>query len=97
MAPRRSPVGAHVSAAGGLLQALPRAEAVGAGAMQLFGSSPRAWVAPPDDPEGDAAFAAAKRATAQFFATRLLSQVPSLLANVRESAAEAMAADVAAF
>ena len=59
MTPRRSPVGAHVSAAGGLLQALPRAEAVGAEAMQLFVSSPRAWAAPPDDPEGDAAFAAA--------------------------------------
>ncbi|WP_043112470.1 acyl-CoA dehydrogenase family protein [Solimonas flava] len=43
----------------------------------------------------DVAFAAAKRVTAQFFAARLLSQVPTLLANVRESAAEAMALDVA--
>jgi 2-methylisocitrate lyase-like PEP mutase family enzyme len=43
----------------------------------------------------DATFAAAKRATAQFFATRLLSQVPSLLANVRESATEQMQLDIA--
>ena len=46
---------------------------------------------------GDAQFAATKRATAQFFAARLLSQVPGLLANVRESAGESMAADVALF
>lgn len=45
---------------------------------------------------GDAAFAASKRATAMFFATRLLSQVPALLGNVRESAGELMALDGAA-
>jgi len=44
----------------------------------------------------DAAFAANKRATAQFFATRLLSQVPALLANVRQSAEPLMALDAAA-
>lgn len=47
------------------------------------------------DAGGDAAFAAAKRGTAQFFASRLLSQVPSLLANVRQSAEPLMALDVA--
>jgi len=54
---RRSPVGAHTSVAGGLAQALPRAEAVGSEAIQVFVSSPRAWAPPPDDPDGDAAFA----------------------------------------
>ncbi|HEX4894698.1 MAG TPA: acyl-CoA dehydrogenase family protein [Solimonas sp.] len=43
----------------------------------------------------DAGFAAAKRATAQFFASRMLSQVPALLANVRESATPLMQLDVA--
>jgi deoxyribonuclease IV len=58
--PRRiSPVGAHVSVAGGLLQALPRAEAVGAETMQIFLASPRAWAPPPPDPAGDEAFRAA--------------------------------------
>lgn len=58
--PRRlSPVGAHVSVAGGLLQALPRAETVGAETMQIFLSSPRAWAPPPPDPSGDDEFRAA--------------------------------------
>lgn len=59
MPTRRSPVGAHVSVAGGLRQALPRAQAIGAEAVQVFVSSPRAWAPPPPDPDGDAAFAAA--------------------------------------
>ncbi|MES0874544.1 acyl-CoA dehydrogenase family protein [Sinimarinibacterium thermocellulolyticum] len=42
---------------------------------------------------GDAAFAKTKRVTAEYFATRLLSQVPALLGNVRESAASIMALD----
>ncbi len=46
---------------------------------------------------GDAAFAKTKRVTAEYFATRLLSQVPALLANVRESAAPMMELDAAAF
>jgi deoxyribonuclease-4 len=54
---RRSPIGAHTSVAGGLAQALPRAEAIGSEAIQVFVSSPRAWAPPPDDPDGDAAFA----------------------------------------
>jgi alkylation response protein AidB-like acyl-CoA dehydrogenase len=39
---------------------------------------------------GDAGFAKAKRITADYFATRMLSQVPALLGNVRESAASMM-------
>ena len=59
MARRSSPVGAHVSVAKGLVHALPRAAEVGAEAIQIFVSSPRAWSPPPPDPDGDAAFAAA--------------------------------------
>jgi deoxyribonuclease-4 len=45
-------LGAHVSAQGGFTEALSRAEAMGATAMQIFGSSPRTWsVRMPD--EGD--------------------------------------------
>jgi deoxyribonuclease-4 len=57
MSRRRSPVGAHTSVAGGLAQALPRAESIGSETIQVFVSSPRAWAPPPDDPDGDAAFA----------------------------------------
>ncbi|MFA5938593.1 MAG: acyl-CoA dehydrogenase family protein [Sinimarinibacterium sp.] len=39
---------------------------------------------------GDATYAKTKRVTAEYFATRVLSQVPALLANVRESAAPMM-------
>jgi deoxyribonuclease-4 len=54
-----APVGAHVSVAGGLARALPRAADIGAETVQVFLASPRAWAPPPPDPEGDAAFAAA--------------------------------------
>ncbi len=36
-------IGAHVSAAGGLPKAVGRAQDIGAEAMQIFASSPRAW------------------------------------------------------
>lgn len=36
-------IGAHVSAAGGLPKAVGRAKDIGAEAMQIFASSPRAW------------------------------------------------------
>jgi deoxyribonuclease-4 len=36
---------------------LPRAEATGSEAIQVFVSSPRAWAPPAADPDGDAAFA----------------------------------------
>ncbi|TAM88191.1 MAG: endonuclease IV, partial [Jatrophihabitans sp.] len=58
MARRSSPIGAHVSVAGGLAAALPRAAEVGAEAIQVFVSPSRAWAPPPADPDGDARFAA---------------------------------------
>jgi deoxyribonuclease-4 len=58
MTHRPSAIGAHLSVAGGVAAALPRAAAVGAEAMQVFVSSSRAWAPPPADPDGDAAFAA---------------------------------------
>lgn len=37
-------IGGHVSAAGGLKNAINNAEAIGANAIQIFGSSPQTWV-----------------------------------------------------
>jgi deoxyribonuclease-4 len=59
VARRSNPIGAHVSVAGGLLHALPRAEAIGAEVLQIFLASPRAWAPPAADPVQDAEFAAA--------------------------------------
>jgi deoxyribonuclease-4 len=53
-----APVGAHVSVAGGLGQALRRAAEIGAETIQVFLASPRAWAPPPPDSAGDAAFVA---------------------------------------
>ena len=52
-------MGAHVSVAGGLARSLPYAAKIGAEAVQVWLSSPRAWAPWPADPDGDAAFAAA--------------------------------------
>jgi deoxyribonuclease IV len=51
-----APVGAHVSVAGGLLRALPRALEVGAEVAQVFVANPRGWAEPAPDPIGDQAF-----------------------------------------
>ncbi|HEY1075511.1 MAG TPA: acyl-CoA dehydrogenase family protein [Fontimonas sp.] len=45
----------------------------------------------------DTGFAEAKRVTGEFFASRMLSQVPALLANVRASAAPMMELEAALF
>lgn len=58
MARRVSPIGAHVSVAGGLARALPRADAVGAEAVQIFVANSRAWAHPPVDPAADEEFRA---------------------------------------
>jgi deoxyribonuclease-4 len=50
-------IGAHVSVAGGLAKAFGHADGLGAEAIQIFVSSPRAWTPPPPDPDGDASFA----------------------------------------
>jgi deoxyribonuclease-4 len=58
--PRRPAlIGAHVSVAGGLARAVPRAAAVGAEALQIFVANPRGWAPPTPDPVGDEAFASA--------------------------------------
>ena len=38
-------IGGHVSAAGGMKNAIDNAEAIGANAIQIFGSSPQTWAA----------------------------------------------------
>jgi deoxyribonuclease IV len=54
-------IGAHVSVAGGLATGgLQYAAAVGAEAIQLFVTNPRAWATPPGDPGQDEALRAAQ-------------------------------------
>jgi deoxyribonuclease IV len=53
--------GFHVSIAGGLLEALPRARARGCSAMQMFVASPSQWAMADLDPGEGAALAAALR------------------------------------
>jgi deoxyribonuclease-4 len=54
-------IGAHVSVAGGLATGgLRYAAAVGAEAIQLFVTNPRAWATPPGDPGQDEALRAAR-------------------------------------
>jgi deoxyribonuclease IV len=51
-------VGAHVSVAGGLHQAVGNARAVGCESLQVFVSNARGWAPPPVDPAGDERFRA---------------------------------------
>jgi deoxyribonuclease-4 len=51
-------IGAHVSVAGGLANAVPNAVAGRCETMQLFASNPRAWATRPPDPDGDALYLA---------------------------------------
>lgn len=43
--PKKPLIGGHVSAAGGIYKAIDNAEAIGAECIQIFGASPRAWLA----------------------------------------------------
>jgi deoxyribonuclease IV len=52
----RSPIGAHVSAAGGLLNAVANARQAGCETFQVWVSSARAWRPPALDPEVDRRF-----------------------------------------
>jgi deoxyribonuclease-4 len=51
-------IGAHVSVAGGLLQAVGNARAVGCESLQVFVSNARGWAPPPVDEAGDERFRA---------------------------------------
>ena len=51
-------IGAHVSVAGGLDQAVGNAAAVGCEALQVFVSNARGWAPPPVDPAADERFRA---------------------------------------
>ncbi len=60
---QRPKIGAHVSAAGGLWQAVERARTIGAECLQIFGASPRGWAAKlPAKAEADRFKAALKEA-----------------------------------
>lgn len=54
-------LGAHISSAGGMAKAAERAHALGAGALQVFTSSPRMWRAAPVRPADAAAWKRLRR------------------------------------
>lgn len=54
-------IGAHVSAAGGLMKAIPRAKDIGAEAIQIFASPPQSFNPPKATPEEAKAFGEACR------------------------------------
>ena len=56
-------IGAHVSASGGLDKAIDRAEEIGAEAIQIFASSPRAWAFKPVSEDRVLAFLERSEAT----------------------------------
>lgn len=58
------PLGAHVSVAGGLSRAIPRAEDLGCTAIQIFVKNANRWKAKPLDPEEAESFRAARAASA---------------------------------
>ncbi|HEY3737263.1 MAG TPA: deoxyribonuclease IV [Jatrophihabitans sp.] len=86
-------IGAHVSVAGGLLKALPRAEAIGAEMLQIFVANPRGWALPPADPAGDEEFRAitAERGIPVFIHAPYLINFGSPSAATLEKSAEALA------
>ena len=57
-------IGAHVSVAGGLANAVANAVAVGCESFQVFVSNARGWAPPPLDPAADERFRAHLAATA---------------------------------
>jgi len=60
---RGDEIGAHMSIAGGLHQALERGRAVGCGAVQIFLKNQRRWAAKPLEAEEIRLFRAARRHT----------------------------------
>ena len=56
-------IGAHVSASGGVDRAIDRAQEIGAEAIQIFASSPRAWAFKPISEDHVLAFREKSEAT----------------------------------
>ncbi len=91
------PLGVHVSAAGGVSQAVRRALAIGCTAVQFFSRSPRMWAAPPLSDDEVAAFRAARAGSALVPAaihTMYLINLASPDTDLRARGAEAVAEDL---
>ncbi|HEY1075046.1 MAG TPA: deoxyribonuclease IV [Patescibacteria group bacterium] len=85
-------IGAHVSAAGGIMNAIPRAKEIGASAVQIFASAPGNWNPPKATLEEGRAFGEACRSegiTHIFFHSiyliNLASDKPFLIHKSKES------------
>ncbi|KQS66470.1 endonuclease IV [Modestobacter sp. Leaf380] len=93
-----SPIGAHVSVAGGLATGgLAYTDAVGAQAVQVFVGNPRGWKRSAGDPRQDAAFTAGclERGVPTFIHTPFLVNVGSPSAATVDASVATVAADLA--
>jgi deoxyribonuclease-4 len=91
-------IGAHVSVAGGLRQAVGNARAVGCESLQVFVSNSRGWAPPPVDPAADERFRAdlAEAGLGPLFVhTPYLVNLASASPVTRERSREAVAAALA--
>ena len=89
-------LGVHVSIAGGVLEAIPRAERLACTAMQIFSRSPRGGPAPTISREHAVQFDQARRAaglTCDQLAARL-GTAPSVLQVLERSAGEGHGLDM---
>lgn len=85
-------IGAHVSAAGGVMQSIPRAKAIGINAIQIFASAPGNWNPPKATLEEGKAFGNACRAEGinhiffhSIYLINLASDNPFLVNKSKES------------
>jgi deoxyribonuclease-4 len=93
MTPARDELGAHMSIAGGLDQALERGRAIGCGAVQIFLKNQRQWAARPLAPDDIRTFRAVRRRSG----IRHLFAHASYLINLASPGPAAWAQAVAAF
>ncbi len=95
---RLSPLGAHIQVGGGLARTgLAQVEALGARAVQIFVSNPRAWAVPVGDPAQDATFrdTCARMGIPTFVHAPYLVNVGSPAATTLRNSVAALAATLA--
>jgi len=90
-------IGAHVSAAGGVMQAIPRAQALGVTAIQLFASAPGNWNTPKTTNEEAQQFGVACQQAGithiffhSIYLINLASDNPDLIAKSKRSLIQAL-------
>lgn len=88
-------IGAHVSAAGGLSNAVANAQTIGVNCLQIFGASPRQWTAKQPSPEEIKKYQAALSAAGLgpvFLHAAYLVNLGSPNSNLRKKSVESLTA-----